>query len=189
MNLRLFVLLLSYIIFYGSSSTSEDLMWESKSDGGVEGMNVVSASGFIFCRPFRPRTRTCVNSLPDVIKRMEPVESRAGVLSTRWYSPPFCFLSPLKSHRTFTRALKPLSRTEQIHFSTLSCLSQIKIYLHFRALYEIWQIAHSEFPEERHAPELSLREFRLHLFHSCDWKSIMSGTRAIRESKKKLVCI
>lgn len=98
---------------------------------------------FHFQSPFPPCTRTCVNSLPDVIKQKEPVESRTGVLSTRWYSLPFLFLSPLKLPHTFTQALKPLNRTEQIPFSTLSCLSQIKIYLHFRALYEIWQIAHS----------------------------------------------
>lgn len=115
-----------------------------KGGGGAE---CGPSLGFHFQSPFPPlRTRTCLNLLPDVIKGMEPVESRAGVLSTRWYSPPrpfFFFISPLNLPHTFTQALKPLNRTEQIHFSTLSCLSQIKIYLHFRALYEIWQIAHS----------------------------------------------
>lgn len=96
MNLRLFRLLLSYILFYGSSSTSEDLMWESKSNVCAEERR---RRGRMWSQPrvsipialSPPRTRTCVNLLPDVIKGMEPVESRAGVLSTRWYSPPRLF--------------------------------------------------------------------------------------------------
>lgn len=65
----------------------ERLRWGKE----AAGPNVVPASGFNSNRPFPPRTRTCVNLLPDVIKGMEPVESRAGVLSTRWYSPPRLF--------------------------------------------------------------------------------------------------
>lgn len=64
------------------------------------GPNVVSA-GFHFQLPFPPRTRTCVNLLPDVIKGMKPVESRTSVLSTRWYSPPLLFYITSKTPSYF----------------------------------------------------------------------------------------
>lgn len=125
------------------------------------------------------------------------MESRVAVLSTRWYSLPCHFLSPLKLPRTFTQPRRIVwSRfTPLRHAISVTPRRQIETHAHFES-----NLTNCSFltPQREHAPKLSLYKFGLHFFclsssswldDGLDWQLWMGSWMLMIRDFENYLCI
>lgn len=149
MNLCLFVLLLSHIIFYGSLSSSEDLMWESMSNVTVKRREGIQAELFLCCRfrfqLFRFFFHTCLNLLPNAIKMDVACGKKGCFLIYKMIFTPFLFYHLWNSLIFLHSCLNHMKDFPALNYFSQSKGSWVKFiytFKHFTALNETWQIAH-----------------------------------------------
>lgn len=98
------------------------------------------------------------------------MESRVAVLSTRWYSLPCLFLSPLKLPHTFTQPPESYgagSLSDTLRFQSVKDRGDWLKFICTSVLWMRFDKLLILIPQRVYTPKLSLYKFQIHLFHHC----------------------